>query len=403
MQQSHTLSAFFYAISNGIERASYYGIRSILILYMIGESIQMEQNEALEFYGWLTVSFYFSKVIGALLGDLLIGNKTAILIGGLLQAIGCFLLCIESVSILYLSVVLIVVGSGLFSPNVFGQFGRQYSNKPKIVDSGFTGYFFFINVGAFLGVLVIGYLGNISFSYGFILGGLLMLIATLIAYFSKDNTSTKVNETIIDTDIIKKLVFVFVAIILSGVFWACYDMSAGTTSYYWSQTDNGYSIFNTIISSSGIVFTLMLAIIWTFVYTNQFSKFCVGLIISALAISLLISYPENPQEGNSTILILSGLLLALGEAFISPMLYAITTRYSNPKYLAIFLSLVSLPIMIFYKIAGKLSELVFDYDPSGIFIAVTSALVVFGIIAFIMWFVQKRDDDKLVSQNEIIE
>lgn len=230
-----------------------------------------------------------------------------------------------------------------------------------------------------------------------------MLIATLIAYFSKDDTSIEINKTPIDTDIIKKLVFVFVAIILSGVFWASYEMSAGTTSYYWSQTDNGYSILNTIISSSGIVFTLILAIIWTFVYTNQFSKFCVGLIISALAISLLISYPENLQEGNSTILILSSLLLALGETFISPMLYAITTRYANPKYLAIFLSLVSLPIMIFYKIAVEISELTFDYNPSGIFIAVTSALVFFGIIAFIMWFVQKRDYDNLVSQNEIIE
>lgn len=113
MQQSHTLSAFLYAISNGIERASYYGIRSLLILYMLGETLQMSNKEALTFYGWFTLSFYFSKVLGALLGDLLIGNKTAIIIGGFLQAIGCFLLCFNSMAFLYASVIFLVIGNGL--------------------------------------------------------------------------------------------------------------------------------------------------------------------------------------------------------------------------------------------------------------------------------------------------
>jgi len=116
--QNHTQSAFFYAISNGIERASYYGIRSILILYMIGETINMDRLEALGFYGWLTISFYFSKVIGAFLGDLLIGNKKSILIGGLLQTIGCVLFCFPSIAFLYIGVGCLVIGNGLFSPNI---------------------------------------------------------------------------------------------------------------------------------------------------------------------------------------------------------------------------------------------------------------------------------------------
>jgi len=193
-QQSHTLSAFLYAISNGIERASYYGIRSILILYMLGETLQMEQSEAFAFYGILTMSFYFSKVLGALLGDLLIGNKISILIGGLLQAIGCFLLCINTQMFLYIGVGLLVVGNGLFSPNVLAQFGKQYTNKPKLIDSGFNGLFFFINFGAFFGVMILSLIGDKNYNYGFILGGLLMLAATFLAFFNKDHkTEFKVN------------------------------------------------------------------------------------------------------------------------------------------------------------------------------------------------------------------
>nr|WP_321229539.1 MFS transporter [uncultured Psychroserpens sp.] len=403
MQQSHSLSAFLYAISNGVERASYYGIRSILILYMVGESLQMERLEAFQFYGWLAVSFYFSKVFGALLGDLLIGNKTAILIGGLLQTLGCFLLCIESITFLYVSIALIVLGSGLYSPNVFGQFGKQYSNKPKIIDAGFTGYFFFINIGAFLGILAIVYLGNINFNYGFIFGGVLMLIATLIAYFSKDKISSLISkESAIDSNVIKKIVYVCVAIVFAGIFWCCYEIYYGTLLALNVNEDFEVSKFYEMTSTLGLVFMFILAILWTFIYTNQFSKFCIGFIFSAIAISLLISYPENPEKGSSMILIISGLLLTLGEGFISPMLYAITSKYSNPKYLAIFLSLVGLPILIFTYIARKISELTYESKPSGIFIAITSTLVLFGIIAFIMWFVQKRDNLKILSQNEII-
>lgn len=403
MQPTHSLSAFLYAIAYGIERASYYGIRSILILYMVGETLQMSTTDALSFYGWLTISFYFSKVIGALLGDLLIGNKMAILIGGVLQTLGCFLLCFPNLSLLYISMALLVIGNGLFSPNVLAQFGKQYTNKTKLIDAGFSGLFFFINICAFFGIMLMGVVGNDNFNYGFILGGLLMLIATLMAYFNIDKKSDEQDQAS-DQSIILKIVFIFIAITITGVFWGVYEISAGLTSEYVSKTSFDLSTWYMLPSISGIVLTCILAVIWTFVYTNQFSKFCVGLLISALAFSLLISFPENPTaDGNTTTLVTFGLLLAIGEAFISPLLLAITTRYASPKYLAIVLSLVSLPLLMFNKIFGKIGELTFNYDPSGIFIALTSVLVICGIIAFVMWFIQKQDDKKVFVENDIIE
>ncbi len=399
-KQIHTINALLYAISNGMERASYYGIRSILILYMISESLDMSQKEALAFYGWLTMSIYVSKVVGALLGDLLIGNKISILIGGVLQTLGCFLLCYPSIIFLYIGVGLIVLGNGLFSPNVLSQFGKQYSNKPKIIDAGFSGLFFFINLGAFLGVMLIGLIGNENFSYGFIFGGLLMLLATLLGFFNKDQTS-EIKEPSFKNNPVFSILLVFMAIVLSGVFWACYEMSGGLTALYVSKSDLDYSNWINISSASTVLFTLLFAFIWTFVYLNQFAKFCFGLLISALAFTFLMSFSKNPEQESSMVLILASLLLSLGESFISPMIYAITTKYSKTKYLAILFSLVTLPLMIFSKISGMIAEKTSEFNETNIFITLIIILIVFGIFSAIMWFVQKGIDKNRILKNNI--
>ncbi len=360
----------------------------------------MTRMEALGFYGWLTMSFYLSKVIGAILGDLLIGNKYSILIGGLLQTLGCLLLCISSMSFLYIGVEFLVLGNGLFSPNLMSQFGKQYINKPKLIDAGFTGFFFFINIGAFLGVMLIGLIGQDNFNYGFIFGGILMLTATLIGFFNKDEERVSKQEYLNDNSIVKVLL-VFGAIILSGVFWACYEMSGGLINLYVSNSDIGFSNWINISSGSTIVFTLILAHAWTFFYTNQFAKFCIGLFLSVLAMGLMISFSLNPDVGSTIVLIVFGLLLALGEAFLSPMLYAITTKYANPKYLAIFLSVVSLPILIFNKLAGVIGEWSSEVSESTLFIANTITLIVFATIACVMWFIQKGVDKNRILKNNV--
>ena len=69
-----------YSLSRLLERASYYGLRSLIILYMLGETLPMENDEALSIYAWFTGSLVFSQIIGAFMGDLLIGNRKAILL-----------------------------------------------------------------------------------------------------------------------------------------------------------------------------------------------------------------------------------------------------------------------------------------------------------------------------------
>ncbi len=96
---------------------------------MIGEILKTERIEALNIYGVFTASFIFSKVFGAILGDLVIGNKKAIIIGAIIQSIGAFSLCIPSINGLYIGLSLVVLGGGLNVPNIISNFGKLYLNK----------------------------------------------------------------------------------------------------------------------------------------------------------------------------------------------------------------------------------------------------------------------------------
>lgn len=112
--QKHSIETLYFSISILFERASHYGIRALIVLYMIGETMNMEREEALSIFGWLSTILIFSKIIGGIFGDLLIGNRKSIIIGGIMQSIGAFSLCIPSTVGLYCGLLLMVLGSGFF-------------------------------------------------------------------------------------------------------------------------------------------------------------------------------------------------------------------------------------------------------------------------------------------------
>lgn len=89
---------------------------------MVGGILKMENAEALSIYGWFTASIVFSIIIGAIIGDLLIGNKKAIIIGGVLQSLGAFSLCIPSITGLYIGLFFVTLGGGLYTPNIISNY-----------------------------------------------------------------------------------------------------------------------------------------------------------------------------------------------------------------------------------------------------------------------------------------
>jgi len=156
------------------ERFSYYGMRALLILYLVN-AIHIPREHALEIYATYTGLVYFTPILGGYLADRWLGYRQAIVIGGILMALGHFAMAFES--LLYMAMGLLVVGNGFFKPNISTMLGSLYADNDPRRDSGFTIFYMGINLGAFLSPLVCGTLADqYGWHYGFAAAGVGMVI-----------------------------------------------------------------------------------------------------------------------------------------------------------------------------------------------------------------------------------
>ncbi|MCB9570409.1 MAG: MFS transporter [Myxococcales bacterium] len=166
------------------ERFCYYGMRTMLTLYLV-ESLLMGDKAAFGIYGAYTALVYAAPVIGGKLADRLLGYQRAVILGGIMMAIGEFTLIGHkfvgggvdlATTLLYIGMALIIVGNGYFKANISSIVGELYSDKPHLKDSGFTIFYIGINIGAFLATTVCAWVGaTYGREIGFGLAGLGML------------------------------------------------------------------------------------------------------------------------------------------------------------------------------------------------------------------------------------
>jgi POT family proton-dependent oligopeptide transporter len=166
------------------ERFSYYGMRALLLLYMTaplsagGLGFDAAQGGAI--YGLYTSMVYMTALPGGWIADRLIGQRRAVLYGGILIASGHFSMAVPSLTTFYLGLFLIVLGTGLLKGNVSVIVGQLYAEKDQRRDAGFSIFYMGINLGAFIAPLVCGYLGQeISWHVGFAAAGFGMVFGVV--------------------------------------------------------------------------------------------------------------------------------------------------------------------------------------------------------------------------------
>ena len=170
------------------ERFSYYGMRGILILYMVASisdgGFGLDDTTAAAIYGLYTALVYLLALPGGWLADRIVGQRNAVFYGGVLIAAGNISLAIPILREVFfpLGLALIVVGTGLLKPNVSAIVGDLYPDKDAKRDAGFSIFYMGINIGAFFGPLVCGFLGEtINWHLGFLAAGIFMALG-LIQY-----------------------------------------------------------------------------------------------------------------------------------------------------------------------------------------------------------------------------
>ncbi len=168
------------------ERFSYYGMRALLVLFLVNAletgGMGLTDGMAAAIYGMYTAGVYLFALPGGWMADRLLGKRQAVFIGGIIIAAGHFSLAVPSSSFFFLGLILIVLGTGLLKPNVSAIVGDLYPDGGARRDAGFSLFYMGINIGALLGPLLVGYLGeNISWHLGFSAAGIGMILG-LIQY-----------------------------------------------------------------------------------------------------------------------------------------------------------------------------------------------------------------------------
>ena len=187
------------------ERFNFYGMRAILTLFLVN-SLLMKESDASLIYGGFLGLCYLTPMLGGFVADRFFGNRNCILLGGLMMAVGQFLL-FTSASVfgtnmglantfMWSALGIIIFGNGFFKPNISSMVGSLYPKQEKTkLDTAFTIFYMGINLGAFLGQTICPYLGdqvvdgvqNVhAFKWGFLAASIAMLIGTAVFYVLKD-------------------------------------------------------------------------------------------------------------------------------------------------------------------------------------------------------------------------
>src|SRR6266436_1547226 len=247
------------------ERFSYYGMRALLVLYMVkyvlqpdtaGEVIGLAalkrvleallgpldvQPFASNIYGIYTGLVYLTPVFGGMIADRVLGHRRTVIIGALLMALGHFMMAFEP--LLLFALVLLILGNGAFKPNMSTQVGELYPPGDSRRDRAYSIFYVGINIGALLAPLVCGTLGErVGWHYGFGAAGIGMLIglATYLAgssHLPPDPLSLSEARTTADRRPLNReerraMIALLVLFIPTSLFWAAYEQQGNTIALW---------------------------------------------------------------------------------------------------------------------------------------------------------------------------
>ncbi len=269
----HPAGLFVLFFTEMWERFSFYGMRALLVLFLVSSfgigGWDWPRENALALYGTYLALLYLTPIIGGTLADKYLGNRKAIIIGALIMTFGHASMAIENIPFfLYLGLFLLVVGTGFFKPNMSSFISILYEEFPEKKDGAYTIFYMGVNAGAFLGIMLCGYLGEIlGWSWGFGLAGIFMLLGLLQFTLAqgifgdkgnKPNKEDKTIETDDHTKIEDKLnpftqvdrILIFI-VAVSGLIWIINDPLSKIINYNvlkFGDTDySGHSILITLI------------------------------------------------------------------------------------------------------------------------------------------------------------
>ncbi len=417
------------------ERFSYYGMRALLVLYMVKYLFQPGRVETiigfatlrsvLEFmfgpldvqplaslvYGFYTALVYFTPIIGGLIADRVLGQRRTVIIGAGLMAVGHFLMAFEPLFLLALTV--LILGNGAFKPNISTQVGSLYAPGDPRRDRAFSIFYVGINLGAFLAPLVCGTLGEeYGWHYGFTAAGVGMTIGLAVYLYA--------SRTLPPDELTKRAASgekprfgreewraIGALLILSlpvTFFWATYEQQGNTIALWadghtdrsvnllfktvdipttWFQAFNPFMIF---------AFTPFIIALWAWQARrgrepSTVAKMAYGCFYNAAAHLILFAAAlyAGPDKASWLWLTAYFVVLTIGELYLSPTALSLVSKVAPAHCLSMMMGVWLATSFYGSFLAGYLGSFWSSMAKSDFFLmlAVIAALAGFAVLAFI--------------------
>ncbi|POZ62763.1 peptide MFS transporter [Chromobacterium alticapitis] len=403
--QSHPRGLYLLFVTEMWERFSYYGMRAIFTLYMI-KALLFDKAHASDIYGTYTGLVYLTPLIGGYIADRYWGNRRSIISGGILMAIGQFMLffsgslhetnVMAASWLLYGGLGMLIAGNGLFKPNISSMVGQLYVPGDKRVDSAFTIFYMGINAGSLFAPLVCGTLGDTGnpsdFKWGFMAAGCGMLLSLVIFSLFKnkylvtpegkpiglapkrhhDSGEKMVHEPL--TSIEKqRLAVILIVSAFVIFFWSAFEQAGASLTFFAEEQTNrnlmGYvipaSFFQSINPISVVLFAPIFAWIWTKLGNKGMepsspAKMALGLFFLAIGYLVIAFGVDGLQPGvkvSMLWLVSLYMLHTFGELSLSPIGLSLVVKLSPARFTSLMMGIWFLSNSAANKFAGVLSEL----------------------------------------------
>lgn len=303
---SHPIGLFVLFFTEMWERFSYYGMRAILVLFLtsslMNDGWAWSNEDALELYAMYTGLVYLTPILGGFLADKYLGYRNATTLGALIMTLGHASMALESFtqSFFYLGLVLLIVGNGFFKPNISSIVGQLYKDGDKRKDGGYTIFYMGINAGAFLGILLCGYIGEkVGWHLGFGLAGIFMFLGMLQFWFAqkifgtiglplkqladansnKEMIKPKSGFTKIEVD---RLLVIVVFSIFTIFFWWAFEQAGGSMTIFARDFTQRTLVgdASTIFNVANTIITLVPMVILTLVLYGLFRNMMGNFLLS---------------------------------------------------------------------------------------------------------------------------
>jgi POT family proton-dependent oligopeptide transporter len=392
------------------ERASYYGMRALLVLYMTGSVMQpglgFPDKRATQIYGLYTMLVYLMGIPGGFIADRFIGHYRAVLIGGIVIACGHFSMAIPGLPFFFAGLFLIIIGTGLLKPNVSTMVGTLYRRDDSRRDAGFSLFYMGINTGAFFAPLVTGWLGQkINWHIGFAAAGVGMLFG-LVQYVLGRKYLTPVEER--ETPVTKavenvatlktpftpqewsRITAALILTLFALIFWAGFEQAGSSLTLFADRATRltilGFtypsSWFQSVEPLFVIIFSPVFAWLWLRLGRREPSspaKFTLGLFFLSLSFLLVVPaaryFQLHGQRVSPFWLIGLYFLQCLGELCLSPVGLSMVTKLSPGRIVGLMMGFWFFATAMGNYVAGWVAGLVGTRSFSEVFMIafVTSA------------------------------